>query len=212
MATDLPHQRADLPRGAGGRAAPPAGRRTARDQPRRPARRGRALDDGAPDRAATDPRPRRGLARVDRGVPGRRPPRLLAVPADRAAHGRRRRRPARRHQRRGPSRDPPRARRHAHGDRHLLRAAVHARAVSPARPRPQPARLRAAAAGALGDRVRPRRQITRRLPGRLRPILPVTGYLLLAAAYLAIGAALSTGRPGDLVLAALLGLGPAGVV
>ena len=54
-------------------------------------------------------------------------------------------------------------------------------------------------------------QITRRLPARLRPLLPVTGYLLLAAAYLAIGVALSTGRPGDVVLVVLLGLGGLGL-
>ena len=75
VATDLPHQRADLPRGTGGRAALPAGRRAARRHSRRPARRGRAVGDRAPHRAAADPRPQRGLAGVDRGVPGRRPPR-----------------------------------------------------------------------------------------------------------------------------------------
>jgi hypothetical protein len=54
-------------------------------------------------------------------------------------------------------------------------------------------------------------QIVRRLPARMRPLLPLAGYLLLAAAYLAIGVALAAGRPGDAVLVALLGLGGLGL-
>jgi hypothetical protein len=54
-------------------------------------------------------------------------------------------------------------------------------------------------------------QITRRLPTRFVAILPSAGYLLLAAAYLALGAALSAGRPDDGLLAVLLALGGLGL-
>jgi MFS family permease len=50
-------------------------------------------------------------------------------------------------------------------------------------------------------------QIVRRLPKPLARLLPVASYLLLSAAYLGI----STLRPGDLVLAALLALGGLGL-
>jgi predicted MFS family arabinose efflux permease len=54
-------------------------------------------------------------------------------------------------------------------------------------------------------------QITGRLPGRLAPIVPVAGCVLLAAAYLAIGVALLTGHHGTLLLAALLACGGLGL-
>ena len=54
-------------------------------------------------------------------------------------------------------------------------------------------------------------QITRRLPDRLGPTVPFAGYLLLAAAYLAIGAALFGGRPSDALLGTLLALGGLGL-
>jgi MFS family permease len=54
-------------------------------------------------------------------------------------------------------------------------------------------------------------QITGRLPGRLAPIVPVAGCVLLAAAYLAIGVALLTGHHGNLLLVALLACGGLGL-
>lgn len=54
-------------------------------------------------------------------------------------------------------------------------------------------------------------QITRRLPARRSPILPVVGYLLLTVAYLAISAAMFTGTPGDALLAGLLAVGGLGL-
>jgi hypothetical protein len=54
-------------------------------------------------------------------------------------------------------------------------------------------------------------QITRRLPGRLAPMLPAAGYLLLAGAYLAIGTVLLATRPGDVLLVALLACGGLGL-
>ena len=52
-------------------------------------------------------------------------------------------------------------------------------------------------------------QLIRRLP-RQR-LLPVVGYVLLAAAYLALAGVLSAGKPNDLVLLALLALGGLGL-
>ncbi len=54
-------------------------------------------------------------------------------------------------------------------------------------------------------------QITRRLPARTGPRLPVAGYLLLAAAYLGISAALLEGQRIGLVLLVLLALGGLGL-
>ena len=54
-------------------------------------------------------------------------------------------------------------------------------------------------------------QITGRLPGRLAPVLPVTGCLLLAAAYLAISITQLTGHRGNLLLVALLAGGGLGL-
>ncbi|MGH2941253.1 MAG: MFS transporter [Solirubrobacteraceae bacterium] len=54
-------------------------------------------------------------------------------------------------------------------------------------------------------------QVARRLPPRLAPHLPMVGYVILAGAYMAISAALFTGRPSDLVLAVLLALGGFGL-
>jgi hypothetical protein len=54
-------------------------------------------------------------------------------------------------------------------------------------------------------------QITRRLPARLGPILPVAGYLILAVSYLTIGATVFSGRPGDILLAVLLATGGLGL-
>ncbi len=54
-------------------------------------------------------------------------------------------------------------------------------------------------------------QITRRLPARLAPMLPGAGNVLLAVAYLAIGAALLTSRPGAALLAVLLAIGGLGL-
>jgi MFS family permease len=54
-------------------------------------------------------------------------------------------------------------------------------------------------------------QLVRRLPARSGPLLPVTGYALLAAAYLAIGLGLLAGQPGDGPLAVLLCLGGLGL-
>jgi predicted MFS family arabinose efflux permease len=54
-------------------------------------------------------------------------------------------------------------------------------------------------------------QITGRLPGRLAPIVPVAGCVLLSAAYLAIGLALLTGHDGNLLLGTLLACGGLGL-
>jgi MFS family permease len=53
--------------------------------------------------------------------------------------------------------------------------------------------------------------ITRSLPARLHPILPVAGYLLLALTYLAIGATVIIAAPSDILLAVLLALGGLGL-
>ena len=54
-------------------------------------------------------------------------------------------------------------------------------------------------------------QITGRLPGRLAPVVPVAGCVLLSAAYLAIGVALLTGHDGNLLLGTLLACGGLGL-
>ncbi len=54
-------------------------------------------------------------------------------------------------------------------------------------------------------------QITGRLPRRLAPVLPVTGCLLLAVAYLAISVTQLTGHRGSLLLVALLASGGLGL-
>ena len=54
-------------------------------------------------------------------------------------------------------------------------------------------------------------QITGRLPRRLAPVLPVTGCLLLAVAYLAISVTLLTGHRGNLLLVTLLACGGLGL-
>lgn len=54
-------------------------------------------------------------------------------------------------------------------------------------------------------------QITRRLPARFTPELPLVGYLLLAVIYVTIGAVVADGRPNDVVLAVLLALGGLGL-
>jgi MFS family permease len=54
-------------------------------------------------------------------------------------------------------------------------------------------------------------QVTGRLPGRLAPIVPVTGCALLAAAYLGIGITQLTGHRGNLLLVVLLACGGLGL-
>jgi predicted MFS family arabinose efflux permease len=54
-------------------------------------------------------------------------------------------------------------------------------------------------------------QITRRLPARVRPILPAAGYLLMTAAYTTLGLTLNGGTPGYPLLAVLLGAGGLGL-
>jgi hypothetical protein len=54
-------------------------------------------------------------------------------------------------------------------------------------------------------------QITGRLPTWLAPVLPVTGNLLLAAAYLALSITQLTGHRGNLLLVALLAIGGLGL-
>src|SRR5260370_22548680 len=99
------------------------------------------------------------------------------------------------------------------GRRHLLRAAVHARAVPAARSGPQRAVLRAHA-GSVGRRVRGARADPRPPASRARPLLPCAGCLILAAAYAGLSVGMLTGeRPAALLLALLavggLGLGTA---
>lgn len=54
-------------------------------------------------------------------------------------------------------------------------------------------------------------QITRRLPARFGPNVPLVGYLLLAVIYVGIGAIVAAGRPNDILLAVLLALGGLGL-
>jgi len=54
-------------------------------------------------------------------------------------------------------------------------------------------------------------QVARRLPRRLAAHLPLAGYLMLAAAYVAISVALFTGRPSDVELGVLLAAGGFGL-
>jgi MFS family permease len=54
-------------------------------------------------------------------------------------------------------------------------------------------------------------QLIRRFPQRWQRNVPVAGYLLLAAAYLAIAATVWAGHPDDLVLLVLLGIGGLGL-
>jgi predicted MFS family arabinose efflux permease len=54
-------------------------------------------------------------------------------------------------------------------------------------------------------------QVVRRLPARVRPIVPSAGCALLAAAYVAISATLFAGRHGEALLVAVLAVGGLGL-
>jgi hypothetical protein len=139
----LLRQRAGRSCGDRRRRALSAGRRRARIEARGPCRCGHTVCQRPADRGAACARARRGLAELDLALPGGERTRARGLHPHRAP-------------RCGSWRiaagQPRRARaadnilgslscRHRH--RHVLRAAVHARAVSPAGPRTEPARVRA---------------------------------------------------------------------